>query len=121
MSSLRISRRDPYEACARCETFHPSSEMTSVPAKDATGALVYLRVCRSCLHPRITYIQSGAAFLQLGADIVTVLGVTLAIILIAVGLVFGIVIGSTAGFIIVVTCSLVGAGILVAEAARECG
>jgi len=51
----------------------------------------------------------------------TVLGVTLAIILIAVGLVFGIVIGSTAGFIIVVTCSLVGAGFLVAEAARECG
>jgi hypothetical protein len=116
-----MSRGNPYELCSRCETFHLASELTSVPVKDANGALVYLRVCRSCLHPRITYIQSGAAFLHLGADMAAILGVTLAVILIAAGIVFGLVIGSTAGFVILVTCSLVGAGLLAAEAARHCG
>jgi hypothetical protein len=121
MSGLHVSRRDPYEACARCETFHLASEMTSVPARDAHGNPVTLRVCRACLHPRITYIQSGATFLQLGADMATVLGAALAVIVIAVGILFGMIIGSTAGFVIVVTCSLIGAGILAAEAARHCG
>jgi hypothetical protein len=31
------------------------------------------------------------------------------------------IIGATAGFVIVVTCSLIGAGILAAEAVRHCG
>jgi hypothetical protein len=101
--------------------FKPSREMVTVYARDAHGVIVPLRLCRACAKPQITYIQSGATFLQLGADMAAVLGVTLAVILIAAGIVFGLVIGSTAGFVILVTCSLVGAGILSAEAARQCG
>jgi hypothetical protein len=116
-----MSRRDPYEACSRCETFHLSSEMTSVFGRDANGQIVQLRLCPACLHPRITYIQSGAAFLQLGADMATILDTTLASILIVVGVVFGVIMGSIAGFVILLTCTLVGAGVLAAEAARHCG
>jgi hypothetical protein len=121
MGIARMDRREPYEVCSRCRTWHISSEMRSITGRNANGQIIRLRLCPSCLHPRITYIQSGATFLQLGVDMRTILGVALAIVVIAVGLVFGLVIGSTAGFVIVVTCSLIGAGILASEAASRCG
>ena len=115
VSSLHVSRRDPYEACARCETFHPSSEMTSVPVRDANRNLVYLRICRSCMHPHVTYIQAGREF-----NTADVLIVALAIVLIAVGVLFGMVAGGGVGVAVLVASSLVGAGILAAEAASKC-
>lgn len=111
-----MTRKNPYEACSRCETFHLSSEMTSVPGRDANGHIVQLRLCPSCLHPHITYIQAGRPF-----NTADILVVALALVLIGVGVLFGMVAGDGVGVAVLVACGLVGAGILVAEAASKCG
>ena len=89
--------------------------MTSVPARDANRNLVYLRICRSCMHPDVTYIQAGRGF-----NVADVLIIALAIVLIAVGVLFGMVAGDSVGVAVLVACGLVGAGILAAEAASHC-
>lgn len=116
MSSVRVNRRDPYELCSRCETFHLSSEMTSVPVRGPNGQIAQLRFCPSCLHPRFTYIQSGRGLGEADG-----LVLALAIVAVLVGLVFGLVIGDGVGVAVLITCSLCGAGILAAEAASKCG
>jgi len=90
--------------------------MTSVSGRDASGQIVQLRLCPSCLHPRITYIQAGQAF-----NTADILIVAFALILVGVGVLFGMVAGDGVGVAFLVACGLVGAGILAAEAASKCG
>jgi hypothetical protein len=47
--------------------------------------------------------------------------VALALVLIGVGILFGMVAGDGVGVAVLVACGLVGAGILAAEAASKCG
>jgi hypothetical protein len=75
-----------------------------------------LRLCPSCLHPRITYIQAGHPF-----NTADILVVALALVLIGVGLLFGMLAGDGVGVAVLVACGLVGAGILAAEATSKCG
>jgi hypothetical protein len=110
-----MSQTAPLEVCALCDTFHPTSELEDVPFLDAKRNVITLRICRSCMHPHVTYVQAGRGFNE--AD---VLIVTLAIVLIAVGVLFGMIAGHAVGVAVLVACSLVGAGILAAEAASKC-
>jgi len=111
-----MSRKNPYEACSRCETFHLHSELTSVPARDANGQIVCLRLCRACLHPRITYIQGGR-LPTLVFDVPKTLMVALAATLASLDVIFGIIIGGPVGFAVALSAILVGAGILAAVGA----
>jgi len=112
-----LSRKDPYEICAICETMHLASEMCDKYVRNAdTGLPLRVRICRSCLHPRMTYIQAGH-----GINAADVLIVALAIVLVAVGILFGMVAGDGVGVAVLIACGVVGAGILAAEAASECG
>jgi hypothetical protein len=54
-----MSRKAPLEACALCKMLKPTDEMRNVHARDAHGKIVVLRLCRSCVEPRITYIQAN--------------------------------------------------------------
>ena len=112
----KMSRKNPYEACSRCETFHLHSELTSVPARDANGQIVYLRLCRACLHPRITYIQGGP-IPTLMFDLPHVLMAGLAATLVILNVIFGLIIGGSAGFAVMLSATLVGAGFLALVAA----
>lgn len=87
-----------------------------MPGRDASGQIVQLRLCPSCLHPHITYIQAGHGF-----NTADILIVALVLILIGVGVLFGMVAGDGVGAAVLVACGLVGAGILAAEAASKCG
>jgi uncharacterized membrane-anchored protein YitT (DUF2179 family) len=113
-----MSRRNPYEVCSRCETWHLSTEMTSVPGRDANGHIVQLRLCPSCVHPYTTYIQGGI-LPALAFDAPRIVLCALAVTLLAVSLVFGIIIGAPLGFAVAIAGSLGGAGIL-AVVATSC-
>jgi len=56
-----MSRTAPLEVCARCEMFKPAAEMTNVYARDVSGQIVTLRLCRSCAYPQLVYIQVRSA------------------------------------------------------------
>jgi small-conductance mechanosensitive channel len=56
-----MSRTEPLEVCALCETFHPTSELENVPFLDANRNVVTLRICRRCREQRLTYIQAAWA------------------------------------------------------------
>ena len=112
-----MSRKDPYEICAICETMHPASEMCDKYVRNAeTGLPVRLRICRSCLHPQITYIQSRMlpAF---AFDVPRTLMAALASVLVALNVIFGLIVGGSMGFAVALTAIMVGAGILVTVAA----
>jgi hypothetical protein len=111
-----MSQKNPYMACARCETFHLASEMTPVPALDATGKTVALYLCRACMHPRTTYIQ-GFTFPWLGHDVPRTLMASVAAVLVALDVIFALIIGGTPGLALALSAILVGAGILAAVAA----
>jgi hypothetical protein len=91
--------------------------MTGVSALDAGGKIVSLWLCPACIHPRITYIMAQ----QHGFNAADVLIAALAIVVIAVGILFGMVVGEGVGVAVLIACGLVGAGILAAEAASKCG
>ena len=110
-----MSRTAPLEVCALCGTFHPTTELEDVPFLDANRNAITLRICRRCREQRLTYIQAGRGF-----NMADVLIVALAIVLIAVGVLFGMVAGDGVGVAVLVACGLVGAGILAAEAASKC-
>ena len=112
-----MSRKDPYEICAICETMHPASEMCDKYVRNAETSLpVHLRICDSCLHPRITYIQSRMlpAF---AFDVPRTLMAALASVLVALNVIFGLIIGGPVGFAVALSAIMVGAGILAAVAA----
>jgi hypothetical protein len=112
-----LSRNHPYEICAICETMHPASEMCDKYVRNAeTGLPVRLRICRSCLHPRTTYIQSRMlpAF---AFDVPRTLMEALASVLVALNVIFGLIVGGSMGFAVALTAIMVGAGILVTVAA----
>jgi len=50
--------RPPWEVCAICETFHPTTEMEDEPFLDGDRNVIALRICRSCRQRRLTYIQA---------------------------------------------------------------
>jgi len=106
-----LSQKNPYMACARCQTFHLASEMTPVPALDASGKTVPLYLCPACMYPRITYIQ-GFPFRWLAHDVPRMLMVSLAAVLVVLNVIFGIIIGGPAGFAVMLSAMLVGAGFL---------
>ena len=68
------------------------------------------------MYPHVTYIQAGHGF-----NAADILIVAFAIVLIAVGVLFGMVAGDGVGAAVLVACGLVGAVILAAEAASKCG
>jgi hypothetical protein len=67
----------------------------------------------------LTYIQSAAGFTH-DVNVPQILVGAIAVIIIWMGLIFGLAIGQAAGFAIMVTCSLVGAGMLAMEAVSQC-
>jgi len=107
-----MSRKTPYEICAICETMHLASEMSDKYVLNAeTGLPVRLRICSSCLHPQITYIQSRR-FPALAFGVPRTLIVALSATLASLDVIFGIVIGGPVGFAIALSAILVGAGVL---------
>ena len=110
-----MSRTAPLELCARCEMFKPSAEMTNVYARDASGQVVILRLCRTCANPVLTYI-AGRLPRIVQVDSGRVLIASLALILVILDVVFGLVIGSAWGFALAIAGMLAGAGVLVALA-----
>jgi len=114
-----MSRRDPYEACSRCETFHLSSEMTSVPVRDANGQIVQLRLCPSCMRPYTTYIQ--AAWIQqvnLERSVTVAAIMTAALVVLMV--LFGAILGSPYGGALMLAGILTGACVLASLAVGSC-
>jgi hypothetical protein len=69
----------------------------------------------------LTYIQAPEGFIPQGPNPATVLVTALAVLIICLGVFFGLIIGSSVGFAIMIGCALLGAGILSAEAASQCG
>jgi len=107
-----MNRGIAYEICGLCEAMRPSSEMQDVYVKNPdTGLPVRVRFCRTCLKPRLTYIQ-WASPAWLTADVGCILTVTLALILVVSNVIFGLVIGTPLGSVIALAAILVGAGIL---------
>lgn len=99
-----MSRANPLEVCAFCERFFPSSQMSTKYAKDPDGKTVALRVCRSCLHFQLTYIQGltpRGGHASLAALIIAILYVT-----------FGLIMPPPWSFILILIGALIGAGTL---------
>jgi hypothetical protein len=96
---------------------HLASEMCDKYVRNAeTGLPVRLRICHSCLHPQITYIQSRTlpAF---AFDVPRTLMAALASVLVALNVIFGLIVGGSMGFAVALTVIMIGAGILVTVAA----
>ena len=115
-----------YEICSLCELLRPSAEMQTVYVTDpTTRGQMPLRFCRSCLNPRLTYIQGPAGWFpqsqRLAIDVGRVLIYALALIVAVLNVIFGLVIGVGVGFGMALSGILLGAGILAAEAASQCG
>jgi hypothetical protein len=112
-----LSRKDPYEICAICETMHPASEMYDKYVRNAeTGLPLRLRICRSCLHPRTTYIQ-GRMLPAFAFDVPRTLMAALASVLVALNMIFGFIVGGSVGFAVALSGIMIGAGIFAAVAA----
>jgi hypothetical protein len=96
---------------------HLASDMSDKYVVNAeTGLPVRLRICRSCLHPQITYIQSRR-FPAFAFGVPRTLMVALAATLASLDVIFGIIIGGPVGFAVALSAILVGAGILTAVGA----
>jgi hypothetical protein len=69
----------------------------------------------------MTYIQSAAGWPlpwpRVEVNVAAILTGTLAIITVAVGLLFGLIVRGSVGFAVLISCSLLGAGILTMVAA----
>jgi len=113
-----MSRTAPLEVCARCELFKPANEMVNVYARDASGQVITLRLCRTCVNPVLTYI-AGRLPRIVPVDSGQVLIASLVLILVVLDVIFGLVIGGSHGFAIALAGMLAGAGVLVSLAVTE--
>lgn len=110
-----MTQANPYEICAWCERFFPRSTLATRWVKNADGVPTPLRICQSCLNPRLTYIAGRSR--TISSDAGRLVTATLAIIIAILNGIFGIQIGGAYGLGIILAGVLVGSGILASAAA----
>ena len=109
-----------YEACALCDSLHPSAEMETLMVTDpVTRTRERLRICRSCLHPTTTYIQgSWSSHLDARKDLVASAVTVACFVVLAV--LFGALVGPPLGSVLMLAGILTGAILLVALVVASC-
>jgi hypothetical protein len=108
----------PYEACGICGRLGPSAHMQPLYVT-SLGRRHKVSVCPQCSTPNLAYIQGGFSSLP-HIESVDVLLIALGLILVLLGALLGVIIGGGVGVAMLVTCALIGAGILAGVAARKC-
>jgi hypothetical protein len=105
-----MSVTKPYECCAICENLRSARDMETIQVRDERRLLVRIRVCRFCLHPRITYIHGLPGGLRSETD-PRILAVTVTVSLVCLSVILGIAEGTPRGLFLVLASICAGVAI----------